>query len=261
MRCLGLSVSRCSRYALLFSVLPAFNIYSAVSLDGFILTLSTMFLLGTVQVLHGRSQIWGAVLATAGMLLTNCLSFGGVFLLAVLALVSIRDIVVDGHYGPLKLLLVTLAVAAIGCGLTRYALGYDHVRAFLTAARLENPEGFRLLSDPLKYVVTRLEGVTEISLFASIGVFAVLLRQDYLGLRRFGFHATSSSLYSASLIVLSLMLLAGMFKTGETARNCLFIYPFLLLNLRNVRCSTLRSLTLIAGMQSLTMQTLGSYLW
>lgn len=294
MRSLGLSTQHCSQFALLFSVLPAFNIYSAVSFDGVVLTTSTIFLLGLIKVLQEKATLSGTLLIITGLVLSNALTFGGVFLIMVLGIMAMRRVIIDADYRLFKVLLITLAIAIFTWGLMSHLLEYDHIRAFLTASHAENPDGFRLFSDPLNYIMTRIEGLAEIALFASIGVFTFMLRPKYLNLKPFDINDVSSrklearpprfavqkprrsqpprnietilnddinSVFFASLIALLLMFLAGTYRTGETARACLFIYPYFLLLLRKIDRSKMRWITLGAGLQTLVMQTLGWYLW
>ena len=51
------------------------------------------------------------------------------------------------------------------------------------------------------------------------------------------------------------------YRTGETARACLFIYPYLLIMLSNISLPMLRNLSIIAGPQTLFMQLFGYYYW
>ncbi|MBS1250370.1 MAG: hypothetical protein MAG431_01964 [Chloroflexi bacterium] len=261
MRALGLSEQRSSQFALLFSVLPAINIYSAVSLDGVILTTSTLFLLGMIKVIQEKTILSGILLIVGGFLLTNALTFGGMFLIMVLGLMAIRKIITEADYRFLKILLLVSVTALLAWGLMGYIFDYDHLQAFLTASHNENPAGFRLFSDPLNYTMTRIEGITEIALFASIGVLAFMLQPKYLNLKLFSLDDSVNALFLASLLSLLLMFLAGTYKTGETARACLFIYPYLLLVFRNIDSTKMKWITLLAGAQTLAMQTLGWYLW
>jgi hypothetical protein len=63
------------------------------------------------------------------------------------------------------------------------------------------------------------------------------------------------------IFALLLMFLAGSFRTGETARICLFIYPYIFVMFRNVDDSVLANLVLVTGAQTILMQLFGYYLW
>ena len=58
------------------------------------------------------------------------------------------------------------------------------------------------------------------------------------------------------------MFLTGAYGTGETARACLYIYPFfLLLLIRITTIQTLLNIAYIALFQTFFMQMLGDYFW
>ena len=81
----GMDRRRAALGALLFSVVPAVNIYSGVSLDGVILTTSALCLLGIVRLFYGERWSWSsAAMVLSGLLLTNALTFGGLLLAGVL---------------------------------------------------------------------------------------------------------------------------------------------------------------------------------
>jgi len=58
-----------------------------------------------------------------------------------------------------------------------------------------------------------------------------------------------------------LILLAGAYRTGETARAAMFIYPYFMLALVRARLDTLKAITLVAGFQTAAMQLFGNYFW
>ncbi|OHB68791.1 MAG: hypothetical protein A2V70_19090 [Planctomycetes bacterium RBG_13_63_9] len=111
-----------------------------------------------------------------------------------------------------------------------------------------------------------LEDISEIVVF--LGPFLLLLFV-------FGVRAMLRTRTYPSLLVLSClgiftllaMFLTGAFRTGETARACLFIYPYLLLPVavclhRAGGASQQRKrLLAVVFAQSVAMQTLGGYFW
>jgi hypothetical protein len=121
------------------------------------------------------------------------------------------------------------------------------VRAFLTASRSENPNGFQAIGVPIHYWLTRLENMGNIAVFASVPVLAVLVRKR------------PDRLTAAGVLVLLLMFITGAYRTGETARACMFIYPFLFLTLKDLPAPFIRRLVAAAGIQTILMQALGSY--
>jgi hypothetical protein len=71
----------------------------------------------------------------------------------------------------------------------------------------------------------------------------------------------------ASILTLAAMFASGAFHAAETARACLFIYPFLLLAVtpqfsdQAVSLAHIRTLPLLVFGQSLLMQLFGDYFW
>jgi hypothetical protein len=121
------------------------------------------------------------------------------------------------------------------------------VQAFVTASKSENPNGFQAIGVPIHYWLTRQENIWNIAIFTSIPVLAVLVRKR------------PDDVTAAGVLVLLLMFITGAYRTGETARACMFIYPFLFLSLKDLPAPFLRRLTLAAGVQTILMQALGGY--
>jgi hypothetical protein len=261
LRELELPAPRSSQLALLFTVIPAFNIYSAVSLEGVVAALSTLFLLGVIKIVRQGMNRLGMFLFAAGLLLANLLTFIASFLPALACLIGLRELFFKRKAGVLIALVATLLLGMLAYTIMLLGFGYDHLEAFLAAARHDNPEGFRALHAPLDYAMTRIEGVAEIALFLSLGALAVLFHRDHLKLRIDDFQDEITSIFLAGAISLLLMFLAGTFRTGETARICLFIYPYIMLVLRKLDDSTLRAVTIFAGLQTIIMQTFAGYFW
>ncbi|HDY90154.1 MAG TPA: hypothetical protein ENH82_18800 [bacterium] len=261
MAILGLSKQQCSQFALLFSLIPAFNIYSAVSFDSVIAMCSTMCLLGIISTVKRGINLSGTLLIITGILVTNSLTFGGTFLLATTGLITIKEIIVNKRYGLMTALVTSIFIGILlHIAMLQY-FGYDHIKAFLTASKLENENGFLALHAPFIYFITRLEDVGEIALFSSIGILSLLFHYDYRQLRVRDILDDVNTIFLAGVFTLALMFLAGAYKTGETARACLYIYPFLMIALRNLDQQTLRSVILVAGLQTIIMQTFGGYFW
>lgn len=113
-----------------------------------------------------------------------------------------------------------------------------------------------LFSEPLNYFVTRVEDVFEIVVFLSLGIMAFLTTIKY---------KLQNNLYGTlsliAIVILLLMFLTGAYKTGETARACLFVVGFVLILLRNIPTPLLTSLISFAALQTILMQILGFYYW
>ncbi|MEW6072215.1 MAG: hypothetical protein AB1726_06400 [Planctomycetota bacterium] len=257
-RGLGTTRDRAFRLALLFAVLPAFNIYGAVSLDGVILPLMTLGLWGLVRFHRGRADCLSWTLLAGGVLGANLLTFGGVILAGIAGVVALERAVRARSFALLGALLAVIGAGLLlGWGLATW-WGYDHLEAFRHASRLENPGGFLLLHDPREYLVTRVEDVAEILLFSSLGVLALLFRHGRLGLAG---PVPGSTLAWCGIGMLLAAFLTGAFKTGETARACLFVYPYLLLAIRNATIHAWTTCLVLAALQTVAMQGVGSCFW
>jgi hypothetical protein len=258
LRCLQVEPQRRKRLLLLFCVLPAINIYSIVSLDAVILTTSTLFLLGLVVVLENPKKKWlGTCLMVAGFGGTSALTYGSLFLAGVGLLVAVYEIAVDKRWNVFIGMAITLFLFGLAILIMKLGIHYDHIQGFLTASKIENPNGFRLLSDPINYLLTRFDDISEILFFLSFGVLAVLFPIDW----RKSKSSHSFWVAMSGIFVLLLMFLSGAFRTGETARACLFIYPYLLLLLIDLNPEMVKKLAVLAGAQTILMQFAGSFFW
>lgn len=255
---LGLSHARAGALALLLAVLPAFNVYGASSLDGVVAATASLALWGWLRA-H-RRPVQGALAFGTGLVASNLLSFGSLFLLAAAGLLALRDAVRGRGLRAAAVLAFGAGALLATCSVLDQAAGYHHLDALRTASRLENPAGFRGLADPADYAMTRLEGVAEIALFLSLPVLACWLAPPP-GRRRFDPRREADALALAACATLAAMLLAGMWKTGETARACLFVTPFLLLRLGAWPAARLATLGVAAAAQTLLMQLTANFFW
>lgn len=228
------------RVALLFAVLPAVSIYSAVSLDGVVMSCLALMLWGLV-----RRRTWAVV---AGLLAANALTFGALWGFLVLFLL--------GRRRELGWSLAVGALALVACR----CVGYDHMAAFMRTAVTENPAGtvgalefgratWTALSDPGRYWLTRLEGLAEVALFLSLPVLAA-----------WRWHAFFISREAqAAVLAFLVMLAAGVWCSGETARACLFLCPWLVLPYGALTRGRIAAVTLAAGLQTALMQGVGDW--
>ncbi|MFC1561128.1 hypothetical protein ACFL4V_01480 [Candidatus Latescibacterota bacterium] len=258
---LGISSEQSSQLALLFSVIPAVNIYSAVCLDGVIGMFSTLCLLGIVITIKHGIKLSGIILFTFSILMTNLITFGGTFLFATAGLIALKEIFFHKRYGTFIMLLISLLAGIFMYVIIIHYFGYDHLESFITASKIENEGGFLALYAPVKYCMTRIEDIAEIALFLSIGILSLLFHSKYLHLNIFDIYDDSTSIFLVGVCTLIFIFLLGAFKTGETARACLFIYPFIIIVLRNLDEKTISSAILFAGLQTIIMQTFGGYFW
>lgn len=236
------SLSRLHRPLMpLFVALPAVQIYFLASLDAVICAAFFVTIaLATSE--DPRARWWSAL----PLFIATQLTFGALFLVALLGWHAItkrsREL-----FGALTI--VALAIVAL-----RPFFGFDWWEAFRVASALENPGGFRLLHEPVSYVFTRLEGVMEFVLFLGPFLTALVwlaLREDQL-----------RTWASRGLLVLLAMLIAGAFKTGETARACLFALPCVIALVAPHLTAVRTRVLVIAGFAQATfMQLIGDFFW
>ncbi len=170
-------------------------------------------------------------------------------------------------------LIVITGVA--GIHLLLYGLtGYDAWHSFRTASLYENPQGFMLLVDPVNYVFTRLEDVAEIVFFFGPFLLVLLFRGLTSNVRLRPLKALGE-LTARPLLVLTIlgcvsllgMYAVGAWRTGETARACAWIYPYLLfpvayyLEDTDVGAGQRYQLASLVFAQSVGMQLFGNYFW
>lgn len=261
MRMCGSSERRASLFALLFVVIPAFNVYSAVCLDGVICTLFTAYLYGVVRIVNKTPDVVAVLCILVGGLLASLLTFAGTFLCALGVVVAGAEIALRRRWGLALVVGCALITQAIACILLSSLGHYDHIESFRVAATLENPDGFQAFTNVIGYLMTRVGGISEIALFLSLGCLATLFHADALKVDVFDLHNKNIAIFIAGLGALLMMLATGAFRVGETARVCLFIYPYLLLAFHRVSDITLADLITLAGLQTAAMQVLGDYRW
>lgn len=250
---LGLAESATAWWTMLVLALPAVQIYTIYSIDATIAALAGLLVLSSL-LRHGGSRV---ALAAASLAALLSFSFGSlVFLPLVVVLWRLRG----RSWG--EILAIGALVAAF-VATARLALGYDYRASMMVASRLENPQGFRLLADPVSYLATRLENVAEPLLFGG-PVLALLLLAWWRSTDR---TTTESRVLILLLTLLGLAFLAGAYRTGETARACLFVVPFVAPALARTACSAIatapaRSAALvIVGLQTIAMQSLARFYW
>lgn len=251
-----------SRYmALLILLLPAVQIYYLASLDAFI----TAFLTGTLYLFcfgAGRRAVLGA---TAMLSAAFLLTFVSLFILPVLIGF---DLIVRRSLRRSFLTIGGLAAIHI---LLYLFTGYNALQSFHTASVFENPNGFMLFVNPANYLFTRLEDVAEILFFFGPFLSILFIR----GLKtNFGIWPVAN-LRLRPLSVLTVlgcgtllgMYIAGAWRTGETARACAYIYPYLLfpvakyLEESGMEADGRLQLASLIFAQSLGMQIFGNYFW
>ena len=236
----------------LLLLLPAIQIYFLATLDALVVSLLTATLYFFCFGKGPRSVAGALVLLVSSLMLT----FVSIFILPVLAG---YDLVVRRSIKRSAIL-----IGGIACVYTLIYLttGYDAYHSFRAASLYENPKGFMLFVDPVNYVFTRIEDVSEILFFLGPFLLVLVVR----GVRKLDLHPLKVLTVLACLSVLG-MYAVGAWRTGETARACAFIYPYLLfpvglhLDREDVGARNRYVLAALVFLQTVGMQTFGTYYW
>jgi len=256
---LGFEEKRRKWLLVLFAVIPSVNIYLLVSIDSLVLTSTLIFLLGFARVFDkNKIDAVAFLLISLGLILTNLITFSGLFLFAFLGCFSFYY-VLKGKWNFVWLSLMVTVVFVLSFLIIYSTTSYNHLETFLQASHSENPDGFRLLHQPFVYFMTRLEDVGEIFLFLSFGYVAVLFSKK-LGIEVFENNKINILFFSA-ISALSAMLLTGAYGTGETARACLFLVPYFLILLKDINFDQFRIMFYLCLFQSFGMQMIGNFYW
>lgn len=242
-----------ARYmAFLIVLVPAIQIYYLASLDALI----TALLTGTLYLFcfgSGRKAVAGAVVMLSSSFL---LTFVSLFILPVLVGF---DLIVKRS---LKRSVIVIGSLIAIYTLVYFLTGYNAVQSFRTASLYENPRGFMLFVDPVNYMFTRIEDVAEIIFFFGPFLLVILMR----GLKGLKFRPLNV-LTVLGCVTLLAMYATGAWRTGETARACAFIYPFLLfpvgryLDEINAGPTERWQLASLVFLQSVGLQIIGNYHW
>jgi hypothetical protein len=236
----------------LFLLLPAVQVYYLATLDAVISAL----LLASVSFFSQGSRMAVAG-AACTLFLASALTFAALFAVAVLIAFEVLS-----RRSLSRATIVIAAVVASWAGVWLLT-GFDYGLAFQMATRLENPAGFSGLATPADFVFTRIENVAEILLFLGPFVGVLIVRSVRAALPRSELRVLSG----CGVATLLAMFLTGAFRTGETARVCLFIFPFLLLPLapylavRSGNPAERIQLAALVFGQSVAMQAIGFFYW
>ena len=256
---LGFDDHRRKWLMVLFAVIPSVNIYLLVSLDALILTTTLVSLLGVSRIFY-KKRIDGVAffLVAMGVVLTNLLTFSGLFLFAFLGFLGLYFLL-KRDFRFIVLLLASVIVFIVVLLLIYFTTGYNNLETFLHASHSENPKGFRLLYQPFVYFMTRLEGVGEILFFLSFGFLAILFSKK----ERIDVFTDKNNniLFFSAIAALSAILITGAYGTGETARACLFMTPFFLILLKNIENQKFEILYYLCLFQTFGMQMIANFYW
>lgn len=245
----------------LFVLLPAAQIYALTTLDIVI----TVAMLGAIYCFTRESQLLAALGTLACVFVASTQTFVFVFILPVLAaFAAIRP----AKRRPLVVVLIGLLGAYT---LLAVVFEFNYLDSFAAASQQQNPGGFLLFAEPLRYLYTRIEDVAEIALFFTpyLGLLAIAgTRVLWRGARGLSTRDREPLvLFGAAVVSILGLFAGGVYHTGETARGVLFLYPFLLLPvaaaLRATNASRARRALLATAVfgQALLMQLIGDYWW
>ncbi len=233
-------------------VLPVVQIYYLASLDALITALLTgiiyLFAFGKGY----RSAIAASLMLSGSFLLT----FVNLFILPVIVG---YDLLVNRSLK--RSVFVIGGVAAFHLALY-FAFGYNAYQSFRTASLYENPHGFMGFVDPVNYGFTRLEDIAELVFFFGPFLLVLLIR----GLKKIEFKPLNVLTVLAVMTLLA-MFVTGAWRTGETARACAFIYPYLLFPVARYLESTESGmaergqLAALVFFQAIGMQLFGNFHW
>lgn len=238
----------------LFILIPSIQVFYVASIDALI----SSFLLGSLYFYLNQRSVINIIGSVFFLFLSSFLTFAFVFILPIMVgyeFLKRKDFLRSGY--------IILGLAFI-YGIINLIFNFNYINSFMIASVSENPYGFMLFSEPATYLFTRIEGILEIILY--FGPFLTLFM--LMGLRTQ--KRTKSNLLTITwlaIFTLLAMFATGAFRTGETARVALFIYPFLIfpvasyLQKFNISSKERNILMYLVFAQTILMQTFGFYYW
>lgn len=236
----------------LFILIPSIQIFYVATIDALIST----FLLGSLYFYLRQRSLINMIGSLFFLFLASCLTFTFFFILPVMVgyELLIRKDFLRSAYMIMGMALIYALISIF--------FNYNYVNSFMIASALENHHGFMLFSEPLTYLFTRIEGIFEIILF--FGPFLSLLMM--IGLRtKERIRSNLMKITWLAIFSLLAMLATGAFRTAETARAAIFIYPFLIIPVAyylqkfNVSMKERNILMYLVFAQTVLMQTFGFY--
>lgn len=206
--------------ALLFMLVPAIQIYYTNGTDPIIST----SLIGVLYFLHHPRLSISILGGIACLFMASFTKFLFVFILPIL----LGYVVFQRHYWKQVLGILTGVVLIY---LAFYLLlDFNYLNSFRIAAYVENyveqSAGLNTYSDMTNYIATRIEGIGEIILFLTPFILLHSVRGASIGLKERSPLIMLSGLALCSVLG---MFALGIWRTAETARLAMFIYPYLVL--------------------------------
>jgi len=244
----------------LFLLIPAIQVYYLANIYAIVTTL----ILGVIYFyMHPNNKI-GLSVTIVFLFLIASLTFMLVFVLGLLfCFESLKSFKTKSIKNFFNLYIISLCLF-IFFVVFLVLFDFNYIVSFLYASKEENPQGFRLFADPYDYFITRIEDILEILFFFGPFLF-ILLKRGIPIMKKESpdFHL----LMVSAIIILLTLFLAGVYQTGETARACSYIYPFLLFpiafyfNDNNFSLKEKNKLLILVFVQAIMMQAMGYYKW
>ncbi|TDL99978.1 MAG: hypothetical protein C4K58_01665 [Flavobacteriaceae bacterium] len=236
----------------LFFVIPAVNIYGIGGLDSIIVTFFTTYLLGLFLVLQEKRI--GVLLMVIGFTISSLLTFGSMFLVGLSVLVlalnlkSFKKLVV-------AYLILAIVFVFVSIFLNKF-YNYNHFESFIQASILENRAGYRLFINTTYFTLSRIENIFDIVVLLNPLILVIGLTH-----KKLNFKNLNIRIFISGMLTLLLIFATGAYKTGETARAMLFIFPYFLLTLIECTKQTLNTLFLTTLTFCALLQFSGSFFW
>ncbi len=249
-----LDTSSAGYLTFLFFALPAIQIYYLATLDALVVAL----ILALFALVIPRRTPIVAVAGGLVLVLLSMLTFLFVFVVPPMLYYWLKS---SPRTRNIPVALGTFVLAHL---LIFHLTGFSYVQSFLTASRLENPNGYGLFFEPLSFIMIRFEGLAELLLFA--GPFVLVAA--YCGWRLRGENTRLMSITSAGIVTLVALMVAGVYRTGETARAAMFMYPLLIFPVGTILKKVFswdspqaRLLLAVTFSQGIIMQLIANYFW
>ena len=242
-------------WVFVFMTIPAVQIYYLATVDALV----SSCVLGAVCFFLDRRNMIAVLGCGICLFLSSFLTFGFLFALPVFIL---YDILV--HRSVMR------SSAAAAIVLTAYVLfyfltGFNYLDSF-SAGSAAYMNAYHVTDEPASYIFTRMQDVLEILIFFGPALMLLAIRGV---VQREGHQQQLWLLGCLGIASLAAVFLSGAYS-GETARACLFIYPFLIfLVSRNsdwghsgaVGQGVWTHLPYWVFGQALAMQAFGSFFW
>jgi len=244
----------------LFFLIPAVQVYYLANLYAIIATLY----LGVIYFyMHPNNRI--NLIGTISLIsLSAFLTFMVIFIIGVLFCYELLRSYKTKSIKNFKNFYLILLSLFVLFTIFLVVFDFNYIVSFLYTSREVNPQGFRLIADPWDYFKTRVEDILEILFFFGPFLFLLFIRGFPIMKKDFpDFYQLVISAIFFLLVLFSL----GIYQTGETARGCLYIYPFLIfpvafyLNEMDYSLAEKNKLLILVFVQAIIMQLIGYYKW